>query len=174
MTLENIVKNHHYLHLKQTSKNFAFQIIYVRWSVLVLWCLWPVIMPCVPALFSQPLCSSTVTLLLFLCTLENFRLRFWISPISAEIIFERETFWKKIFFFFFNQPDVFIWLRCSCQAPKTSSYIYQKIMIELHWTMEMPRDMKWGKTEDFRNLSLVGKTYRHKNTHRQASTSPKT
>lgn len=65
MTLENIVKNHHFLHLKQTSNNFAFQIIYVGWIVLVLWCLWPVIIPCVPALFSQPLCSSTVTLLLF-------------------------------------------------------------------------------------------------------------
>lgn len=28
--------------------------------------------------------------------------------------------------------------------------------------MEMPRDMEWGKIEDFRNLSLVGETYRHK------------
>lgn len=26
----------------------------------------------------------------------------------------------------------------------------------------MPRDMEWGKTEGFRNLSLVGKTYRHR------------
>lgn len=35
--------------------------------------------------------------------------------------------------------------------------------------MEMPRDMKWGKTEDFRNLSLVGKTYRHRTYDAQAS-----
>lgn len=40
---------------------------------------------------------------------------------------------------------------------KTSSHIYQKIMIELHWTMKMPRDMKWDEIQDFRNLSLVRK-----------------
>lgn len=75
-------------------------------------------------------------------------------------------FWKERLFlkevFFFVNPMCFIWLRCSCQASKTSSYIYKKIMIELHITMEMPRDMEWGKIEDFRNLSLVGETYRHR------------
>ena len=25
--------------------------------------------------------------------------------------------------------------------------------------MKMPRDMKWGRSENFRNCSLVGKTY---------------
>lgn len=35
MTLENIVKKIHYLHLKQTSNGFTFQIFFVGWIVLV-------------------------------------------------------------------------------------------------------------------------------------------
>lgn len=78
-----------------------------------------------------------------------------------DYFWKRDFFWKKLFFIYIYQM-CFIWLRCSCQAFKTFSYIYQKIMIELHWTMEMPRDMKWSKTGDFRKLSLLGKTYRHR------------
>lgn len=63
----------------------------------------------------------------------------------------------------------FIWLRCSCQASKTSLYIYQKIMIELHWTMIMPRDMKWGNRESSRNLSCSGESMQAQGKCRQAS-----
>lgn len=97
---------------------------------------------------------ARVTSVFFLCTFEDFILRWWIFPVSAERLFLKEVF-------YINQT-CFIWLRCSCQTSKTFSCIYQKIMIEPHRTVKMPRDMKWGKIEDFRNLSLVAKTYRHR------------
>lgn len=59
----------------------------------------------------------------------------------------------------------FRWLRCSCQSPKTSLYIYQKIVIELPWTMEMARDMHGWETEDS-GLSSAGKMHRHRKRQR--------
>lgn len=47
-----------------------------------------------------------------------------------------------------------IWLRCSCQISYTDP---QKMMLALHWTTNMPREMKWGKNKGYQASSSSGK-----------------
>ena len=80
------------------------------------------------------------------------------SPTSPDRFLKERWFPKEVFY---TNQMCFRWLRCSCQSAETSSSIYQKIVMELPWTMEMARNMQGGQTEDS-NLSLVGETHRHR------------
>lgn len=60
---------------------------------------------------------------------------------------------------FHSKQTGFIWLRCSCQASRTSLHIYQKVTMKRHWTMKMPGNMTWFALQ---NSLISGKTCRQR------------